>query len=40
MSRVNSSIYAYEASKSILDIPEESRENTKYENKKNKLCCC
>lgn len=40
ISRVNSSIYAYEASKSILDIPEESRENTKYENKKNKLCCC
>ena len=40
ISRVNSSIYAYEASKSILDIPEESRVNTKYENKKNKLCCC
>ena len=39
ISRVNSSIYAYEASKSILDIPEESRENTKYENKKNKLYC-
>ena len=39
-SRVNSSLYVYEASNSILEIAQDSQDNSKMENKRYKSCCC
>ena len=39
-SRVNSSLYVYEASNSILEIAQDSQETSNIGKKRNKSCCC